>query len=1070
MATLRNSIVSWNANSLNSAKHAELLALTADDPLCILLNETKHVNESDIKALPGYTAVSKRFMPRMSGLIVYVAERLSFVRRPDLELSPHVLAIECSLKGQHLVILACYHHEASDSLRSILDSARAASRSGLPFLLCGDLNASHPAWGSVLADTAGRELDTLCTDLNLTVLNSLHCFAVPTFPSSGAVIDLAITNRPALFSGLTPDDSLPLHSDHLPLRLDVTRNAVGSFGSALNHQWRYKLNSPNWPLFESSMNAFMTQLAARQAELTAGKPAQQAVDVFWNEILAVTHAIAERCLGVEQVPMQRKVHLSPGTRQKLQAFHHAFHVARRTRTPAAKEALRVARKAWLGAFQAETAAAHARRCSRLDAGGPREFWKHWARTTPRDRFPLHTIADDQGHPPASEKQALNNLASYFAKQCTANESKRPSAEEKHAEDDWRSSAPAHVPCPALDAPFDSKQVLASCSTVKANTSPGADRFHPLFLKHISQGGADALTALFNYSWRHGVVPSGWKLANIVPIYKKEGSKSDPKNYRGISLTSVVCKLFERLIDKRLRSVLDPKLSRAQAGFRSGYSTADQLYRLYAATSRAVRGRKRLPAAFLDISRAFDKCWHHGLMYKLSKLGVTGCAWAWLKAFLSQRSIRTVHGGDASEFYEISAGVPQGAVLSPLLFLVYINDLLDYCNGCECALFADDVVIWPEQTGNGAADALRRALNGASRWAEIWRLQFNVVKSKVVIFRNAKRAPDLGVFPLSGANLPQADEYNYLGVMFAHNLSWDLHAAKLVERVRRTAFAIMRVILPTAPPGPLSIRKLVLSIMAAQISYGMPVFAPDEQTRLELDGLMAMPLRNVLGLPKSAPKAVVLNECACLNTEGMFGKATMAFARRAITLPAAHPTAELWTADSHSTVHSELKRFEHRTSMKALECDNTQVTNSLLRFQLRHCWDEEDKSVPPVMLLKLEPGLPAYLVHDNKTTAARRARLRFDRTGLNASLFHRRLAASPDCPECKGQAETADHVIMQCPKYNAARLLCDGRLRQLGLQHETHWALGGVEGELERRARRVLETTAEFLAEIDRLWH
>jgi exonuclease III len=105
MATLRNSIVSWNANSLNSAKHAELLALTADDPLCILLNETKHVNESDIKALPGYTAVSKRFMPRMSGLIVYVAERLSFVRRPDLELSPHVLAIECSLKGQHLVIL-----------------------------------------------------------------------------------------------------------------------------------------------------------------------------------------------------------------------------------------------------------------------------------------------------------------------------------------------------------------------------------------------------------------------------------------------------------------------------------------------------------------------------------------------------------------------------------------------------------------------------------------------------------------------------------------------------------------------------------------------------------------------------------------------------------------------------------------------------------------------------------------------------------------------------------------------------------------------------------------------------
>ena len=204
--------------------------------------------------------------------------------------------------------------------------------------------------------------------------------------------------------------------------------------------------------------------------------------------------------------------------------------------------------------------------------------------------------------------------------------------------------------------------------------------------------------IFNDCISTGMFPDSWKYANIRPIFKKE-NREIKSNYRPISLLPICGKILEKIVFDLLYAFLNANnlLSKNQSGFRPGDSTICQLLSITSSIYEAFENYEETRAVSLDISKAFDKVWHEGLIYKLKCNGISGKLLTFFENYLSQRCQRVVLNGKESEWTGIKAGVPQGSVLGPLLFLIYINDLTDNISS-DMRLFADDSSLFTRVNG------------------------------------------------------------------------------------------------------------------------------------------------------------------------------------------------------------------------------------------------------------------------------------------------------------------------------------------------------------------------------------
>ena len=247
--------------------------------------------------------------------------------------------------------------------------------------------------------------------------------------------------------------------------------------------------------------------------------------------------------------------------------------------------------------------------------------------------------------------------------------------------------------------------------------------------------------IYNRSLQQGYFPARWKEANVTPIYKKE-DRSSPSNYRPISLLSCIGKTMERCVHKHLYNYISQNnlLTPLQSGFISGDSTTNQLLNIYHMFCEAVDNGKEVRVVFCDISKAFDRVWHKGLLFKLAAIGCSKSLLRWFTSYLSGRRQRVVINGMISEWASIFAGVPQGSILGPLLFLIFINDIVNNIQS-NIRLFADDTSLYIiVENPNTAALTLNSDLGTIHHWADNWLVDFNPTKTTSLLI-SRKRIPE-----------------------------------------------------------------------------------------------------------------------------------------------------------------------------------------------------------------------------------------------------------------------------------------------------------------------------------------
>jgi ribonuclease HI len=324
------------------------------------------------------------------------------------------------------------------------------------------------------------------------------------------------------------------------------------------------------------------------------------------------------------------------------------------------------------------------------------------------------------------------------------------------------------------------------------TSVGPDQLAYAFFKNLTESGLVNFLSGLNQLWVDGTFPETWSHSTLIPLLKSRKPPSDPASYRPISLASCASKIFERMVNQRLRTYLESNqiLSPHQNGFRPGHSTADSLIHLIDSAQRGFHNKYVTVALFLDLKAAFDKVHHSTLLIKLHKVGVRGRLATFIQNFINQRTFSVRCGNTSSGPSAQQHGVPQGCVLSPTLFLIVINDVFNdiysISQQFKFSIYADDLAVWfTHPSIDRANHFIQLALNHINDWCCRWGLQISPAKSASMAFSNQfKHLEPVTPLNLDGQNIPFVTTFKYLGITLDRRLTFTAHIADIKQRCSR----------------------------------------------------------------------------------------------------------------------------------------------------------------------------------------------------------------------------------------------------------------------------------------------
>ena len=368
--------------------------------------------------------------------------------------------------------------------------------------------------------------------------------------------------------------------------------------------------------------------------------------------------------------------------------------------------------------------------------------------------------------------------------------------------------------------ISSSDVYIALSTLDPTKAFGCDNVHPRILKYCALALVEPISHLFRLSLQNSCIPEEWKLHKICPI-PKAGDLTSVSNYRPITLLPIISKVLERIIYYQIIKFIRPLLSHHQFGFLKNRSCLKQLLTSFSEIFNCIDHGQKVDAVYFDFKKAFDSIPHQELLFKLWITGLTGPLWFWLKSYLSNRKHFVCFDSVLSNCLPVLSGVPQGSILGPLLFIVYINDLPTAITSVSSYLFADDTKF----ISPCASTLMQGDIDKLVHWCHRWNIELNYTKCKAIRFSLSQT--DQPTFFIGSANLDNAlastSKHRDLGIIVSSNLSWSEHYDHICLKAYRVLNMIRRTI-PANTPTTLK-KRLYLAMVKSQLTYCSQLWRP-----------------------------------------------------------------------------------------------------------------------------------------------------------------------------------------------------------------------------------------------------
>ena len=417
----------------------------------------------------------------------------------------------------------------------------------------------------------------------------------------------------------------------------------------------------------------------------------------------------------------------------------------------------------------------------------KNFWSYinFKRKTRSGVAELHTKSRGKVNVSSTDVDKAEVLGEFFSSVFTIE------SDEKYPEMDTITPS-----VPFDNNKFETDDVNKLLKSLNTSKSPGPDQIHPKVLNELADVIDVPLCIIFNSSFESATVPEAWKVGQISALFKK-GDKKFASNYRPVSLTSVICKTMEKLVRQRITKYMDSNnlFSNRRFGFISGRSTSLQLLNVLDQWTEALDNNGTIDAIKMDFMKAFDKVPHKILIHKLRSYGMSEQSCTWVESFLSQRKQRVHLNGKFSRWHGVTSGIPQGSVLGPILFVIFINDLPNSVSSTTY-LFADDTKLYKNIKVENDWTILQEDLDSLFDWSAKWFLKFHPDTCKVLKIRNKRKVVDdrsytMKTYEGSVTSLEIVEGEKDVGVNVDSHLTFEKHMATQINKANQMVGLIRR---------------------------------------------------------------------------------------------------------------------------------------------------------------------------------------------------------------------------------------------------------------------------------------